>query len=156
MGDHRGSEILRLRTAALTCIFARSLTWFGYRRCRNGRCLRSCLPRSSRRPSCKPVPWRSLQTSHQISTSLLCVWNSFHCPRGVHSCIRREEMFIGFRGLAKPHATDKPRVCSTLPDFTSKPSTGRHGQPEQSCLNCTDALTAESWCCLNLVSSLHC
>ena len=31
---------MRLRTAALTCVFARSLTCFGQWRCRNGRCLR--------------------------------------------------------------------------------------------------------------------
>ena len=102
MREHGRSDTLRFRTAAPTCIFDRSLTYFGHRRCRNGRRLRSCLARSSCWPSCKPVPWRSLRTFYQISTSLLCVWNSFHRPRGVHSYIRREQMFIGFRGLAKP------------------------------------------------------
>ena len=82
----------------------------------NGRCLRSCLARSSRWAFCKPVPGRPLQTLHQICTSSLCVWNSFHCLRGVHCRVRREEMFIGFRSLAKPYATDKSSVLSTLSD----------------------------------------
>ena len=54
-----------------------------------------------------------LQTFHQIYAFLLCVWNSFH------SHLVREEMFIGFRGLAKPCSMDKPRICSTLPDSVS-------------------------------------
>ena len=107
MKDHRRGEILRLRAAALLCIFTRSLTCFGYWRCRIGRCLRSCFARSSRWPSCKPVRRRSLQTLHQVSTS------------------------IGFRGLAKPHSTDQSRVCLTLSDSVPNPSTGRHGHTEQ-------------------------
>ena len=87
---------------------------------------------SSRWASCKPIPRRSWQTLHQGCTSVLCVWNSFHYPRGAHSCVRREEMFIRFRGLAKPYATDNTRVCSTPSDSISNPSTGRHGFPKQS------------------------
>ena len=95
-------EILRLGTAALIRIFTRMLTCLGQWRCRNGRCLSSRLARSSRWASSKPVPRGSFQTFHHVSTSLLCFWNSLHCPRGVHSCVRREKMFIGFGGLAKP------------------------------------------------------
>ena len=206
-------EILRLRTAALIRIITRTFSFLCHWRCRNGRCLRSCLARSSRRPSCKPVPWRSLQTFTRSARFWLCVWNSFHCLCGVHSHLVREEIFIGFRGLVKPYSTDKSRICSTLPDSVPNPSTGEHDYTEQSfppwygfpkqssnavffllpfaccfssnhpaCLtnhghtsmacvtsiesetlasnltfhcvlcspNCTDALTAESWCCLNL------
>ena len=117
---------MRLRTAALICIFTRSLTCFGYGRCRNGRCSRSRLARSSRWSSCKPVPLRSLQTFHQISKELVSLssWRTLLYP----------SRSIGFRGLAKPYATEKSCACSSLPDFASNPSTGRHGRPEQSCL----------------------
>ena len=109
-------EILRLRIAALIRIFIRTFCFLCCWKCRNGRCLRCCLPKSSRWASCKPVPRSSLHTFHQVCTFLLCVWNSFHCPRGLHSRVVREEMFVGFRGLAKPYSTDKSRICSTLPD----------------------------------------
>ena len=124
-------EILRLRAAALIRIFTRTFGLLCHWRCRNGRCLRSCLARSSRRASCKPVPRSSLQTFNQVC---LCVWNSFHCPCRVHSHLVLEEMFIKFRGHAKPYSTDNSRICSTLPDSVSNLSTRKHGYTEQCCL----------------------
>ena len=118
---------MRLRTAARTCIFTRSLTWVGHWRCRKGRCLKSCLARFFCGPSCKPVPWRSLQTSHQISTSLLCVWNSCHCPCGVYTPVSAAKRCFQL----EPQAANLTFHC----DLCSS--------------NCTDALTAGSWCCLN-------
>ena len=80
--------------------------------------------------ACPKVPCKLFTKSARVCS----VFNSLHCPRGVHSCICREEVFIGFRGLAKPYSTDKSRVCSTVPDSVSNLSTGRHGHTEQSCL----------------------
>ena len=78
----------------LVRILTRTFRFLCYWMCRHGRCLRSCLARSSRWACCKPSPRRSLHTLHQVCTSLLCVWKSVHmfslctlpCPsrRDVH------------------------------------------------------------------------
>ena len=93
--------------------------------------MRICFARSSHRASCKSVPRRSLQVSRLVCIFVLRVWNSFHCPRGVHSHLVRKEMFIGFRGLAKPYS---PGICSTLPDSVTNLSTRGHGYMKQCCL----------------------
>ena len=122
---------MRHRTAALVCI-----SCCGCGMCRNGRCLRSCLARSSRWTSCKPVPRRSLTNfspdQHVVALFLELVSLSSSCTllcpsrRDVHrsppSC---QDMSHGqilrllgpaepFHWETRPRGTELPRTSSPL------------------------------------------